>query len=136
MQDLNNISGENIQQNSILHGITLMSKDMRFVGLFTIIYGVLNCITIIGAIIGIPLIFMGMRIRESADHYDYYNSTGDMQALQNAIDKQYKYFNIQKIIIIVSLIFIVLYIIAIFGFISMIGLNNSDEIFSLVNMSN
>ena len=133
MQDLNNISGENIQQNRILHGLTLMVKDMRFVGLFTILYGILNCITIIGAIIGIPLIFMGIRLRESADHYDYFNSTGDMQALQNAIDKQYKYFNIQKILIIVSLIFLVLYAFAVFSFFSMIDFSNSDEIFSLMN---
>ncbi len=133
MQDLNNIDNQNIRQNPILHGITLMSKDMRFVGLFTIVYGVLNCLTIIGAIVGVPLIFMGIRLRESADHYDYYNSTGDLLALQNAIDKQYKYFNIQKIIIIVSLIFIVLYIIAIFGFMSMVSFNHSDEIFSFLS---
>ena len=133
MQDLNNIDNQNIRQNPILHGITLMSKDMRFVGVFTIVYGVLNCLTIIGAIVGVPLIFMGIRLRESADHYDYYNSTGDLLALQNAIDKQYKYFNIQKIIIIVSLIFIVLYIIAIFGFMSMVSFNHSDEIFSFLS---
>ncbi len=133
MQDLNNIDNQNIQQNLILRGITLMSKDMRFVGLFTIVYGVLNCLTIIGAIVGVPLIFMGIRLRESADHYDYYNSTGDLHALQNAIDKQYKYFNIQKIIIIVSLIFIVLYIVAIFSFISMVSFNHSDEIFSFLS---
>ena len=40
-----------------------MTSDMRFVGLFTIIYGVLTCLTIIGALIGVPTIIIGLRIR-------------------------------------------------------------------------
>ncbi len=131
MQDLNDITQSG--QANIIRGISLMTKDMRFVGLFTIIYGVINSLTIIGAFIGVPLIFMGIRIREAADHYDYFNASGDMNALQNAIDKQYKYFNIQKILVIVSLFFIALYIIVIIGFISIGVFNQPDEIFSMLN---
>ncbi len=131
MQDLNDITQSG--QANIIRGISLMTKDMRFVGLFTIIYGVINSLTIIGAIIGVPLIFMGIRIREAADHYDYFNSSGDMNALQNAIDKQYKYFNIQKILVIVSLFFIALYIIAIIAFVSVGVFNQPHEIFSMLN---
>ena len=42
-----------------------MSGDMKFLGIFTIIMGSLSCITIIGAIIGIPYIIAGMRLKES-----------------------------------------------------------------------
>ncbi|MEE9430154.1 MAG: DUF5362 family protein, partial [Melioribacteraceae bacterium] len=109
MQDLNNLTDQSqSQKEHIPWGISKLTKDMNFVGMFTIIYGVINCLTIIGAIIGVPLIFMGLRLRESATNFDVYKNSGDKLAFQNSIDKLYKYFNIQKILIIISLIFFVL----------------------------
>ena len=134
MQDFNNLS--NPQQESPSNNTYLIEKmmnDMRFVGLFTIIYGVINCITIIGAIIGVPLIFMGLRIRESADNFGIFNATGDQNALQNAFEKQYKYFNIQKILIIISLVFIVLYLFVLVGVISNFGLSLDRSLYSILN---
>ena len=134
MQDLNNLADHTQSQiENVPWGISKLTKDMSFVGMFTIIYGVLNCLTIIGAVIGIPLIFMGLRLRESATNFDVYKNSGDKLAFQNSINKLYKYFNIQKILIIISLIFFVLYIIGIIVFISLFAADNfSDEIFSLL----
>jgi len=95
-----------------------MTSDMKFVGLFTIIYGALTCLSIIGAVIGIPLIFAGMRIREAADEFTMFQSANDNKALRRAFEKQGRYFNILKILIIVALVLTVIYIIV---FISMIG---------------
>ena len=95
-----------------------MTSDMKFVGIFTIIYGGLTCLSIIGAVIGIPLIFAGMRIREAADEFTIFQSSNDSKALRRALEKQGRYFNILKILIIVALVLTVIYIIVI---ISMIG---------------
>ncbi len=95
-----------------------MVKDMRFVGIFVIIYGVITCLTIIGALIGVPLIFAGMRMRESADQFSYFRTTNNAAAMRSGFELQSRYFNIFKILIIAGLILTALYIIFIIVFLS------------------
>ena len=95
-----------------------MTKDMRFVGMFTIIYGALNCLTIIGALIGVPMIFIGMRIREAADQFLIFKTTNNAAALRLGFELQGRYFRIVKILIIVQLVLMVLCIIAVILFMS------------------
>ncbi len=95
-----------------------MIKDMRFVGFFIIIYGVVNCLTIIGALIGVPLIFAGMRMRESADQFSYFRKTNNAATMRSGFELQSRYFNIFRILIIVGLILTALYIIFIIVFLS------------------
>lgn len=90
-----------------------MTSDMRFVGLFTIIYGVLTCLTIIGALIGVPTIIIGLRMREAADQFSMYKATNNAAALRQGFELQGKYFRLIKILIIVGLVLTVLYIILI-----------------------
>ncbi len=106
-----------------------MTKDMKFVGMFTIIYGALNCLSIIGAIIGIPFIFIGLRIRDSADYFEAFRLTNDKRALTNAFEAQAKFFRISKIIIIVSVVLGILYLIGVIVFFSYIfnNLNHYSE---------
>lgn len=119
MEDFNDlhIEEEPIPQHKSL-GIfgmlfTKMTSDMKFVGMFTIVYGVLTSLSIIGAIIGIPLIFAGLRIREAADEFNAFRLTNDNTSLKRGFELQGKYFNIQKIIIIVGLVIFALYLIGI-----------------------
>ena len=93
--------------------ISKLSSDMRFVGIFFIIVGALYSITIIGAILGIPLIISGLRLRESSDSFSAYTLSGDNNMLERALERQSRFFFIQKIFIIITLVFMVLYIIAI-----------------------
>lgn len=125
MEDLNNIpmglADETVSHKAL--GVftimfTRMTADMKFVGIFTIIYGGLTCLSIIGALIGVPLIIAGLRIREAADEFTVFQSSNDSKALRRALEKQAKYFNILKILIIVALVLTVIYIIVM---ISMIG---------------
>lgn len=88
-----------------------MTNDMKFVGLFTIIYGALSCLSIIGALIGVPMIIAGLRLRESADAFVEYLVAKEEGKLLQGFDLQSKYFFIQKIIIIVTLVLIALYIV-------------------------
>jgi Family of unknown function (DUF5362) len=85
-----------------------MVSDMRLVGIFSIVCGALNCLTCIGALIGVPLIFAGMRLRESAEAFLNYSNTKDSSQLDTAIERQSRYFFIQKIFIIAALVIIVL----------------------------
>ena len=93
--------------------ISKLNSDMRFVGMFYIIIGALYSITIIGAIMGIPLIISGLRLRESSDSFSSYMLSGDNNMLERALERQSRFFFIQKIFIIITLVVMVLYIIAI-----------------------
>lgn len=100
-----------------------MIKDMKFVGIFVIIAGAIDCLTIVGALIGVPLIIAGMRMRESADQFAYFRTTNNAAAMRSGFELQGKYFNIFKILIIVGLVLTALYIIFIIVFLSsLIGL--------------
>ncbi|NNE35957.1 MAG: DUF5362 domain-containing protein [Rhodothermales bacterium] len=83
--------------------ITRMSKNMRFLGMSYVIIGGLNCLSIIGALIGIPMLISGLRLRESADSFGDWldNEEG---ALLRALERQGRFFSIQAIILIVGLV--------------------------------
>ena len=98
--------------------VAKMTVYMRFIGILTIIFGALYCIFIITAIIGIPAIFMGVRMREAANNFQKYSSSGNFQDLSNAIERQKRFFFIQYVLAIIGLVLMVIYIIVI---IAMIG---------------
>lgn len=122
MEDFNDIKIEDIPEQPKPLGIfgmlfTRMTKDMKFLGMFYIVYGVLTSLSIIGAIIGIPLLISGLRLREAADELNSFKATNDSSYLRRGFELQGKFFNIQKIIIIVGLVIAVLYIVAVVFFI-------------------
>ena len=91
--------------------IEKMSGDMKFVGVITIIIGIFECLGCITALIGVPLIFAGIRLRQSAESFRNYLNTKDSKDLENAIAKQSRYFFISKVLAIVGIILLILYII-------------------------
>lgn len=109
--------------------IPKMKSDMKFVGLFSIIYGGLTCLSIIGAIVGIPLLIMGLRLREAADAFGQFDALDDRDALRRAFEKQRSYFYINKILIIIGLVLFALYIL---GIVALIGFGISSGDFSNV----
>lgn len=103
--------------NSLLQAtITKMAGDMKFVGIFSIIYGAITCLGIISAIVGVPLIIAGLRLREAADSFSTYLASNDSVALLQGFERQAKYFFIQKVFLIIALVFVALYILFIFVF--------------------
>jgi hypothetical protein len=109
-------------ENIFLQGrIREMSKHMKFVGLFAVIYGALMCLTIIGAIFGIPYIISGLRLRESADSYMAYAEFNDSRQLMTAFEKQSSFFFIMKVFIIIGLVFLVLYAIFFASIFALLG---------------
>lgn len=94
------------------------AKDMNFVGIFTIIQGVFMCLTIFGAIIGIPYVIMGMRLNQASKAFENYIAISDASTLREAMEKQGAYFFIQKVLIIIGIVFFVLYLLFIMVFVA------------------
>ncbi len=88
-----------------------MIREMRFVGIFYIIIGAFYCLSVIGLILGIPIIFMGLRIREAADYFNLYLAGNDINLLFQAFEKQERFFFINKVLIIIGIVVFVLMII-------------------------
>ncbi len=86
--------------------VTKLNGDMRFVGIFNIIYGALVSLSIIG----VPLIIGGIRLREAADSFEAYLRSSDFSALEKGLERQSRYFFIQKVFLIVALVITGLYI--------------------------
>ena len=69
-----------------------MCVDMKVVGTITIITGVLYCLSIIGAIVGIPVIIAGIRLRESAGAFSNYIGSNDVSRLVKGFERQSRFF--------------------------------------------
>ncbi len=91
--------------------VNKMAGDMNFVGIFYIIIGAIECLTIIGAVVGIPLIISGLRLRESADSFKGYLVSGDSFMLERALERESRFFFIQKVFLIISIAIFILYIV-------------------------
>ena len=91
--------------------IPQMAKYMQFVGTFILVVGIIYCVTIIGAIFGIPMYYMGRRLKESAQSFLNYLRSDSRQDLYDAIEKQTRAFFIQYVFTIISLVLLALYII-------------------------
>jgi len=81
-----------------------MSRDMKFLGIMSIIYGIINCLTILGAVIGVPYIFAGIRLKESGESFGFYSKNYDEIALQQAIERQKRFFFIMKVLVIIGIV--------------------------------
>lgn len=94
-----------------------LASDMTFIAWYYIITGVLICLSIVGAIVGIPQLISGMRLKDSADELARYAYEPNPQLLEQALTLQQKFFFIQKILVIVVIAFSILYFFFFFAFI-------------------
>lgn len=103
-------------QYEVMHFQSLiqrMAGHMKFIGWFGIIGGGLYSLTIIGAIIGIPYLFAGLRLKEAAEFFESYAQSDDRGLLLAALEKQERSFFIVKVILIVSLVLAAIYIVVV-----------------------
>lgn len=98
-----------------------LAGDMTFIAWYYIIAGALICVSIVGAIIGVPQIISGLRLKDSADELLRYAYEPNPQLLEHALALQQKFFFIQKVLVIISLAFLALYFFFIFAFIGASG---------------
>jgi len=93
--------------------LTKMTRHMRFLGIFMIIYGAIYSMGIITAIIGVPVIIAGIRLRDSASCFGRFVSSGVFEDLVTALEKQSRYFLILYVLLIVTLVLVFIYIVII-----------------------
>ncbi len=105
-------------QTSMSINLPNLSRYMSFIGLLAMIGGVIYCITIVGAIIGVPYYIMGKRLRESAEAFTGYNTSSSAKDLETAIEKQTRAFFIMYVLAIISLVLLAIYFIVIIGFLA------------------
>jgi Family of unknown function (DUF5362) len=113
-------------QNEVLY--PRLTGNMKFVGIYYMVVGVLASITIIGAIVGIPTFIAGSRLRDAAENLKLYNENRSDDTLNRALNLQNSSFFIYKILIIVSLVVMVLYIIGIIIFLSTYNLSHFPRV--------
>jgi len=101
--------------SSMSANIPDMTKYMRLIGLLQMIGGVLYCLTIVGAIIGVPVYIMGKRLRESADAFTSYHTSNSGRDLETAIERQTRAFFIQYVLAIIGLVIMAIYIVVMIG---------------------
>jgi len=97
--------------------------NMRFVGLATMIYGILTCLTIVGAIIGIPTIIAANRLLGAVKILEEYRLTGVENHLASGFHELGRAFGIVKVLIIISLVLLALEVVGfiIFGGVAMLA---------------
>ncbi|MDR8390936.1 DUF5362 domain-containing protein [Aliifodinibius sp. S!AR15-10] len=100
-----------LKNGQIEEHVDKMAGDMKFFSIFYIIQGVLLCLTIIGAIIGIPMIIYHIKLHQSARSYRNFVKSNDFFHLNKAFENQRKFFFFYKVLLIVMVVVILLYII-------------------------
>lgn len=94
---------------------------MRVVGVVVIVLGALYCLSIIGAIVGIPFIFMGVYQYQAAGHFEN-GFQGYTEQLHEGADKLARSLQIAGILAIIWIVIMSLYVLF---FIVMIALGAS-----------
>lgn len=93
-----------------------MARDMRFYAIVYIIFGALYCLSIFGAIIGVPIIIYNLKLKDSADQFENFTRSHDFFELQKAFENQRKFFLFNKVLIIIGIVLMVLYILFLIWF--------------------
>jgi Family of unknown function (DUF5362) len=110
MENTVQVPQTNMSDMMFKENLRKMSADMAFYGMFTIIVGAISCLGIISAIIGVPVIIAGLRMREAGQAFKDFGVLDDMNALKYAIERQQKMMAILKILAIIYIVFFALYI--------------------------
>jgi len=92
-------------------------KDMRFIGWVSMIYGILTCLSLVGAVVGVPLIIASHRFIEGINRFDLFRQTGTEDELQAGFYELGRSFRILKILTIIYLVLILLW----FAFMFLMG---------------
>lgn len=110
MEEMANTTGGTAPVNNMGLGFERTLGDMRFMGWVSLIYGILTCLSIVGAVLGVPLIIASHRFIEGVNRFDLFRQTGTHDELQAGFYELGRSFRILKILTIIYLILIVLYL--------------------------
>ena len=89
-------------------------SDMRFMGWISMIYGILTCLSIIGAVLGVPLIIASHRFIEGVNRFELFRNKGTEDELAAGFYELGRSFRILKILTIIFLVLTVGYLVFLF----------------------
>ncbi len=97
--------------------------DMRFMGWVGLIYGILNCLSIAGAIVGVPMIIAAHRFIEGVNRLENYRRERSESELKAGFDELGRSFRLMKILTIISIVLTLGYVVFLFllGGLSLLG---------------
>ncbi|QNU65326.1 DUF5362 domain-containing protein [Ruminiclostridium herbifermentans] len=104
----NGIPQNNFYINSMIDSL---SGWMKFMGIYTIIAGVISCLGIISAAIGVPMIFAGIALIKGSDYLKNYKLNSNPHVLNELFTSLNKYFKIQGILAIIGIVFLIICIV-------------------------
>ena len=82
-------------------------SDMRFMGWVSMIYGILTCLSIVGVVVGIPLIIASHRFIEGVNRLELFRSSGAQDELTAGFYELGRSFRVLKIVTIIFLVLMV-----------------------------
>ncbi|MCP4571099.1 MAG: DUF5362 domain-containing protein [bacterium] len=88
-------------------GATL--ADMRFMGWVSLIYGIITCLSIVGALVGVPMIIAAHRFIEGINRFEVYRQDRSEGELRTGFHELGRSFRIQKILVVIHLVLTVGY---------------------------
>lgn len=89
--------------------------DMRFMGWVSLIYGILTCLSIVGAILGVPLIIAAHRFLEGINRLELYRQNPQAEdELRTGFHEFGRSFRIMKILVVIHIFMMVGYIFLLF----------------------
>ena len=110
MQDMENSGAGTAAINPLGLGFDRTLSDMRFMGWISMIYGILTCLSIIGAVLGVPLIIASHRFIEGVNRFQLFRQTGTEGELAAGFYELGRSFRILKILTIIYLVLTVGYL--------------------------
>jgi len=79
-------------------------SDMRFMGWISMVYGILTCLSILGAVLGVPLIIASHRFIEGVNRFELFRQKGTEDELAAGFYELGRSFRILKILVIIFLV--------------------------------
>jgi len=83
--------------------------NMKFMGVAGMVYGVLTCLSLVGAILGVPIIIASNRFLEAVKIMEQYRTSGRSEDMAAAFHELGRSFRLMKVVVLISLGMMVLY---------------------------
>ncbi len=96
-------------------------SDMRFMGWVALIYGILTCLSIVGALVGVPMIIAAHRFIEGVNRFEAYRQDRSAAELRTGFHELGRSFRIMKVLVVIHIVLTVGYLCFLF-FLGGIGL--------------
>ncbi len=61
-----------------------LGRDLRLIGTFHVVFGAVQCLSLVGALVGVPYILFGLRSRDSGLEFARYAELADELTLADA----------------------------------------------------